>query len=62
MLRQCCRCKVIYGEKEPLEDKNVTSGYCDVCFPLEMERFHVEMEQFRIGEKVNEKADCRMDY
>ncbi len=25
----------IFGEKEPLEDKSETHGYCDECFKLE---------------------------
>ena len=32
MIRRCCVCKVIYGEKEPFEDKSETHGYCDPCF------------------------------
>ena len=32
MIRQCSECKVVYGEKDPLEDKTITHGYCDRCF------------------------------
>lgn len=31
MIRVCCVCKTVYGEKEPLEDKSETHGYCDPC-------------------------------
>jgi len=32
MIQVCCECKVVYGEKEPLEDKSETHGYCEPCF------------------------------
>lgn len=44
MLRECCRCKVIYGEKEPLEDRSVTSGFCPQCYTKEMKMI-VENQQ-----------------
>jgi len=31
MIRQCCICKKIYGEKKPYEDKRITHGYCLTC-------------------------------
>jgi len=33
MIRVCCVCRKKYGEKEPLEDKRETHGYCDECLP-----------------------------
>ena len=32
MIQVCCECKVVYGEKEPLEDKSETHGFCEPCF------------------------------
>jgi len=32
MIRVCCACQKIMGEKEPLEDKSTTHGLCDKCF------------------------------
>ena len=31
MIRKCCVCGLIMGEKEPLDDKSVTHTYCDIC-------------------------------
>lgn len=31
MKRQCCVCGVFMGEKEPLENKEITHGYCNNC-------------------------------
>jgi len=28
MIRVCCVCKLVLGEKEPLEDKSETHTYC----------------------------------
>lgn len=36
MIRRCMVCKIIIGEKEPLEDTTVTDGCCDPCFDVEM--------------------------
>ena len=32
MIRVCCKCKKVFGEKEPYEDKSETHGFCDPCF------------------------------
>ncbi len=32
MIIQCAWCKKIVGEKEPLQDKRVTSTICPECF------------------------------
>ena len=52
MIRQCCRCGEIYGEKEPLEDKSVTHGYCDKCFEEEMKEIRAYQKERR-KENVN---------
>ena len=33
--RVCAVCKVVYGEKEPVEDLRETHGYCHLCFTAE---------------------------
>jgi hypothetical protein len=38
MIRQCCICGVVYGEKEPFEDKSVTHGLCKKCLKIEMKK------------------------
>ena len=35
MIRRCCYCKRILGEKEPFEDHRITDGICDFCFERE---------------------------
>jgi len=41
MIRICCDCKKVLGEKEPLEDKRITHGYCPEC----LERTMKEIEE-----------------
>ncbi len=43
MIRVCYRCKIVFGEKEPLEDKRETHGICKGCFPKEIE----DIERFK---------------
>jgi hypothetical protein len=31
VIRQCYYCGDVFGEKEPLEDKQTTSGECPLC-------------------------------
>ena len=31
MVRKCTWCSEIFGEKEPLEDKSITHGICEMC-------------------------------
>jgi len=36
MIRQCYLCGKVYGEKEPLQNKDTTSGICPDCWPVEL--------------------------
>jgi len=36
MIQICSVCKIVYGEKEPYEDKRLTHGYCPDCFKVVM--------------------------
>lgn len=47
MLRKCCVCNLIYGEKEPYDDLSFTSGYCPKCYPVEIERLEQEIALYR---------------
>jgi hypothetical protein len=38
LIRICCVCGKIFGEKEPYEDKSYTHGLCDECFKKEIEK------------------------
>lgn len=38
MIIICCVCKRVVGEKEPLEDKQETHGYCEPCFESEKKK------------------------
>lgn len=58
MRRICCsifhKGDCFFGEKEPLENKVETHGYCDTCFPREMEMAMKELE--RIHKENAEKT------
>jgi len=47
MIRVCCICNKIFGEKPPLENKSETHGFCEKCFPLEMKKLEVEMKKIK---------------
>jgi hypothetical protein len=34
VIRICCRCKKVLGEKAPFEDKRETHTYCDQCLKI----------------------------
>lgn len=40
MLQHCYVCGEIYGEKQPLENKDVTSGICPACWPVTLIQFY----------------------
>ncbi|NOZ64747.1 MAG: hypothetical protein GXO71_07505 [Caldiserica bacterium] len=47
MIIQCAWCKEIVGEKEPLQDKRVTSTICPECF----KKLKKEIEERKRKEK-----------
>jgi hypothetical protein len=47
MIRICCRCKTIMGEKKPLEDKSETHGLCDKCFEFEKVEIRIALKKLR---------------
>ena len=44
LIRECVKCGRVYGEKEPYEDRSITSGYCPRCFKEEMEELEKRIE------------------
>ena len=55
MIRQCCICWIIFGEKEPLEDKSITHGYCPKCFKVEMGKLDKLQEKWEVIQNDNER-------
>jgi hypothetical protein len=47
MIRVCCECKKVFGEKEPLEDRSETHGICEKCSPKVTKRFKKELKKYR---------------
>lgn len=48
MLRICTFCNQKFGEKEPLEDKRETTGECEVCHPLNIERIQLQRKMRKL--------------
>lgn len=59
MIRVCVVCKKVFGEKPPYEDKSVTHGICEICFPKEMERMRRELEEIKRDKKWEKKSENR---
>ena len=36
MIQGCAYCKQKYGEKPPYDDRRITHGCCDICYPIIM--------------------------
>jgi len=41
MIRKCYYCGEIMGEKEPIDDKSITSGECNLCYSLFQEWYRL---------------------
>lgn len=52
MIRECYLCREVFGQKEPLEDKSVTSGTCPSCYPKEMQRIEKELRQIERSKRI----------
>lgn len=58
MIRVCCECNKVFGEKEPFDDRSETHGICEECFPKTMKRLEEESKKYRKNDsegKVKEK-------
>ena len=55
MIRVCCSefhvGDRIFGEKEPLENKNETHGYCESCFAKEIEKVKKIKKEMEVKER-----------
>jgi len=60
-MRQVCYiCGILYGLKEPYDNDAETSGICDECLPLEIERLKKEREEIkREKNAVQSKRNCK---
>ena len=54
MIRQCCICWIVFGEKEPLEDKSITHGLYGDCFKVEMGKLD-KLQKRKEGEGMGVK-------
>jgi len=48
LIRICCACGKIMGEKEPYEDKSYTHGLCDECLRKELEKIEIMRKEGKI--------------
>jgi hypothetical protein len=60
MKRVCCICKVHIGDKEPLDDKRVTHGICEICYPKEIAKIDTERRQHE-KETIIQRSTARID-
>jgi len=51
MIRRCCICRNIYGEKAPFSEPGETTGICDVCYLPYLERIRKEVKAYLEKEK-----------
>lgn len=49
MYQVCYHCGQVYGEKEPLEDKEISHGLCPECLPVELKELEEELERSGAG-------------
>ena len=64
MIRQCCECRRVWENdhwvvvpEEQLEGKDVTHGYCDECFVLQMQIIH-RLEKEARARKHSRRFAC----
>lgn len=51
MIRVCSYCDKVFGEKEPLENRQETHGICLLCFPKVMKELENQMKIIKEVEK-----------
>ena len=57
MIRRCCICRNIYGEKAPFSEPGETTGICDVCYLPYLEKIRKDAEAYRKKEKHRRAGD-----
>jgi hypothetical protein len=58
MIVQCCKCREIEGEKEPLDNKAISHGICLKCMPSFFEDAGLSARQAIIEtDKIRESCE-----
>ena len=52
MIQICMDCEVIYGEKEPYEDRSYTHGLCPKCFKVRLEELEGKRELKKVERRL----------
>ena len=52
MIQVCMDCDIIYGEKEPYEDRSYTHGLCPKCFKKRLEELEGRRELKKVGRRL----------
>jgi len=60
MIRVCYYkgCGVVYGEKEPLADKNTTHGLCPKHFKISLKEIKAEMGKYSKVNRENQSQNA----
>ena len=56
MIVQCCVCKIIIREKEPLDDKQISHTYCEECLKRvekEINDLHERKKKRRVSDEAH---------
>ena len=58
MIQVCCYqgCGIVYGEKEPFSNKNITHGLCSKHLQISLTEIGAEMKMYGKANKTAEKA------
>jgi len=60
MIRVCYYkgCGVVYGEKEPLADKNTTHGLCPKHLKISLKEIKTEMRKYSMVNRENQSQNA----
>ena len=60
MIRVCYYkgCGVVYGEKEPLSDKNTTHGLCPKHLKISLKEIKTEMRKYSMVNRENQSQNA----
>ena len=51
MIRRCCICRNIYGEKAPFSEPSETTGVCDACYLPYLEEIEKQLKEYHEWER-----------
>jgi len=62
MIRVCYYkgCGLVYGEKEPLSDKNTTHGLCPKHLKISLKEIRAEMEKYSMVNRENQSQNTAL--